>query len=155
MIKFAPYQLSVIIGVLLSDGWLIFASSTHKNARLGLKQSLAHFEFLLFVFNILSHYCASILFLDLIFEPPSGRHPTNLRLVGRDAGKRNFSLEFSTRALPCFTELHSLFYPNGIKVIPQNIYRWINLNIKFGISRWINLNIISETFDSSDPHCAG
>jgi len=24
--------------------------------------------------------------------------------------------------MPCLTELHSLFYPNGIKVIPSNIY---------------------------------
>lgn len=27
-----------------------------------------------------------------------------------------------TRALPCFTELHSLFYKNKVKVIPSNIY---------------------------------
>lgn len=24
--------------------------------------------------------------------------------------------------MPCLTELHSLFYPNGIKIIPHNIY---------------------------------
>jgi len=24
--------------------------------------------------------------------------------------------------MPCLTELHSLFYPNGIKIIPNNIY---------------------------------
>jgi hypothetical protein len=41
MIKLAPYQQSVIVGLLLSDAWLG-----------------------------LTHYCASILFLDLIFEPP-------------------------------------------------------------------------------------
>jgi len=30
-------------------------------------------------------------------------------------------LTFTTRSLPCFTELHGLFYPNGIKLIPSNI----------------------------------
>jgi len=34
MVQLAPYQYSVIIGLLLSDGWLIIAS---KNARLGFK----------------------------------------------------------------------------------------------------------------------
>jgi hypothetical protein len=24
--------------------------------------------------------------------------------------------------MPCLTELHSLFYPNGVKIIPYNIY---------------------------------
>jgi hypothetical protein len=24
--------------------------------------------------------------------------------------------------MPCLTELHSLFYPNGVKIVPQNIY---------------------------------
>lgn len=31
-------------------------------------------------------------------------------------------LSFSTRSLPCFTELHGLFYPNRIKLIPSNIF---------------------------------
>jgi hypothetical protein len=38
MIKLPPYQISVIIGLLLSDGWLSIASSTNKNARLGFAQ---------------------------------------------------------------------------------------------------------------------
>jgi hypothetical protein len=24
--------------------------------------------------------------------------------------------------MPCLIELHSLFYPNGVKIVPQNIY---------------------------------
>jgi hypothetical protein len=41
MVQLAPYQYSVEIGLLLSDGWITFASKTNKNARLGFKQSLA------------------------------------------------------------------------------------------------------------------
>lgn len=106
MIRIAPYQYSVVIGLLLSDGWVIIASKTSKNARLGFKQSLAHFEYLWFVFNLLSHYCSS---------SPCLR-------TGTRAGNRSYDLEFFTRSMPCITELRSLFYPNGVKIVPHNIY---------------------------------
>ena len=34
----------------------------------------------------------------------------------------NYAIEFTTRALPCFTELYFDFYPNKIKIVPNNIY---------------------------------
>ena len=105
MVQLAPYQYSVVIGLLLSDGWLIIASRS-TNARLGLKQSLAHYEYVWFVFNILSHYCSS-----------SPRLKTGIR-----AGNRYYALEFFTRSMPCMTELHYLFYTNGVKIIPNNIF---------------------------------
>ena len=106
LIKIPPFHYSVMVGLLLSDGWLIFSSSKNKNARLGFKQSLDRSTYVLHVFNILSHYCNS--------APHS--------VTNRRAGKINYGLEIFTRALPCFTELHYLFYPQGIKVIPSNIY---------------------------------
>ena len=109
MVQLGPYQYGVIIGLLLSDGWLIFASKTNKNARLGFKQSLSHPGYVWFVFNILSHYCSSY-----------PRLTTGVR-----AGKRYYGLEFLTRSMPCMSVLHSLFYPKGIKVIPQNIYNML------------------------------
>lgn len=36
--------------------------------------------------------------------------------------KFHTSIEIETRALPCFSELHCIFYKNGVKVIPVNIY---------------------------------
>jgi len=59
MLILPPYQMGVIIGLILSDGWLTIPVKTRKNARLGFKQSLAHASYLWFVFNILSHYCSS------------------------------------------------------------------------------------------------
>jgi len=106
MIVLAPNQYSVVIGLLLSDGWLTFASKTHKNARLGFSQSAAHSEYFWFVFFSLSHYCSNY---------PSLRHRTSF-------DKKTISLQFFSRCLPCMTELHSLFYPNGVKIIPSNIY---------------------------------
>jgi hypothetical protein len=46
MIKLPPYQLSVVIGLLLSDGWLRFAAPRSKTALLGFAQSMAHSNYL-------------------------------------------------------------------------------------------------------------
>jgi hypothetical protein len=77
-----------------------------KNARLRFKQSLSHSGYFLFVFNLLTHYGSSFLHLNI-----------NLR-----AGTKTYGLQFFTRSLTCFTELHNLFYVNKIKIIPHNIY---------------------------------
>lgn len=106
MIKLPPYQYSVIIGLLLSDGWLTIPRSDRKNARLGFSQSLSRSDYVWYVFNSLSHYC--------------NRNPY-LRKLSR-SGTQLYALEFFTRVLPCFTELHTLFYVNKKKVIPSNIY---------------------------------
>jgi hypothetical protein len=45
MVMLTPYTRDLIIGLLLSDGWLTFASKTNKNARLGFAQSGAHSEY--------------------------------------------------------------------------------------------------------------
>jgi len=58
----------------------------------------------------LSHYCSS-----------SPRLTSGIR-----AGNRFYGLQFLTRSLPCFTELHSLFYSNGVKLIPDNIYNLLS-----------------------------
>jgi hypothetical protein len=55
---------------------------------------------------MLSHYCRS------------SPHPTS----GTRAGNRYYGLQFFTRGMPCMTELSFLFYPNGVKIIPEDIY---------------------------------
>jgi len=99
----------IIVGLLLSDGWLTFSSKANKNARLGFAQSGAHSKYFWFVFLSLSHYCSSY---------PNVRIRTSF-------GKETISLEFFTRAMPCLTELYSLFYPNGIKIIPNDIFNML------------------------------
>lgn len=51
MIKIPPFQYSIIIGLILSDGLLTIASKTSNNARLWFKQSLSHSLYVCFVFN--------------------------------------------------------------------------------------------------------
>lgn len=105
----APYPKSVIVGLLLSDGWLSRASATNKNCRLGFAQSGAHSKYFWFVFFSLAHYCSSY---------PIVRDRTRL-------GKQNISLQFFTRSLTCITELYFLFYPKGVKIVPEDIYNML------------------------------
>ena len=114
-----PYNIkSFIYGILLSDGWIIYASRTNKNARLGFKQSFTHFEYLWHVFNILSHYCSS--------------YPH------RTTGKRNntttYGLEFFTRSLPCFPQMHSLWYYQGTKILPYDLFDYLT---PVALANWI------------------
>jgi hypothetical protein len=107
MVKLPSFILGVIGGVLLSDGWLQLQSKNRSiNACLHFKQSLAHSQYVWFVYNIISHYCSSYPFLT----------------SGTRAGVRFYGLEFFTRCLPCITELYPLFYIESKKVIPHNIY---------------------------------
>ena len=107
MIKLPSFQYSVIVGLLLSDGWLrLSKKSKSLNAHLGLQQSIDHVDYIWYVFNLLSHYCNNL---------PVYRWQ-------KRGEKYNLSIEVITRALPCFTKLHSIFYPNGVKIIPNNIY---------------------------------
>lgn len=106
-IKIPPYQYSVIIGLILSDGWVIIPRKDRKNARTGFKQALSNSSYLWHVFSLLSHYCNRMPYL----------------VSGTRLGKKYYALEFVTRVLPCFTELYFLFYPDkGVKIIPQNIF---------------------------------
>ena len=59
MYQFTSYQYSVIIGLLLSDGWLIYTKGS-ANPRLGFKQSLDKSLYVYHVFSFLSPFCGSM-----------------------------------------------------------------------------------------------
>jgi hypothetical protein len=105
MVSLPQFEYSVIVGLLLSDGW-IQKGKYHKNARLGFKQSTIHAGFALWIYSLLAHYCQS--------QPCLTKSTLNGRLF--------FGIYFQTRTYPCFTLLHSVWYLNGIKVIPANIF---------------------------------
>ena len=105
MIFLPPYIYSIIVGLILSDGHLE-KGKFNKNARLKFKQSFKHIEFALWIYSIVAHYCQSIPCLK----------KTDLN------GKVYYGLELQTRALPCFTLLHSAWYLNRVKVLPSNIF---------------------------------
>ena len=122
------YHQSIITGLLLppevgEDGWLIFSSKYAKTARLGLIQSLAHAEYFWFVFNILSPWCNS--------------YPTSRSPIRNET--KTYALQFFTRSLPCFTELHSNWYENGTQ--QKKLFLQI-----FMIS-WLLLHLLTEFAD--------
>ena len=77
MVCLPPYQYSIIIGLVLSDAWLII-KPRGKIAILGFQQSASHSEYLWFVYILLSHYCSSYPWLKL----------------GSRLGKKTIGLEF-------------------------------------------------------------
>ena len=137
LVKLSPYQYSVIIGLLLSDGWL---SKVRKNACLGFGQSGSNIGYFWFVFWSLSHYCSSY---------PLLRFRTRL-------GNKNINWQFSTRSMPCITELYSLFYLNKVKVIPQDIYNMLtpvalaHLIMGDGSMQRHGLTICTDLYDIKD-----
>jgi len=68
----------------------------------------------------------------------------------------SYALGVFTRSLACFTELHCLFYPEGVKVIPQNIYDLLtpvalaHLIIGDGQALHHGLNICTNNFSNQD-----
>lgn len=120
MVNIPNNILYILTGIILSDGHIGIKTSKDKkiikgltttnNGRFYLKQSINDVEYVLYVFNLLSHYCLS---------PPKLKK-SHLK------GKIFYAVEFNTRSLPCFTILRSKFYNGRIKIIPNDLYELIN-----------------------------
>jgi hypothetical protein len=95
----------IFIGIILSDASLSI-SSYKGNARLQFKQNIKHIKYFYFVFFKLGHYCS---------KPPY----TTITILHK---KEHIGLGFTTRALPCITELYKIFYVNHKKIIPFNLF---------------------------------
>lgn len=103
LIKIPTSKMSVFIGIILSDATL---QKGRGDARLQFKQKYSQFEYFYSVFFQLSHYCSK------------GPYVTKTILHK----KVHFGLGFTTRSLPCITELYHLFYYEGKKIIPKNMF---------------------------------
>lgn len=100
-----PNLYSIIVGMLLSDGWLE-KENLNANTRFRFKQSFTKYDYIINSFFLLSHYCSSIPML----------------VIGQRKGTITYGLQLDTRRYPCFNELHALFYKNKRKIFPENIY---------------------------------
>ena len=85
---------SIFIGILLSDASLQKINK-EGDARLQFKQKYSQFEYLYSVFFQLCHYCS---------KGPSVNKVSIQKITF-------YALSFTTRSLPCITELYNLFYP--------------------------------------------
>ena len=109
---------SIIYGIIISDGYIGFASKNNLNARLSFKQSFDRFPYVWSVFNTLAHYCSGL----------------PISLIGKRNNTTTFAVQFWTRSLPCFTKLHSSWYKNGIKIVPSDIYDYLT---PIALAHWI------------------
>ena len=103
LMKIPTIKMSVFIGILLSDATL---QKGRGDARLQFKQTYTQFEYFYSVFFQLSHYCS--------------KGPSVTKAILHK--KVHYGLSFSTRSLPCITELYNLFYNEGKKIVPKNLY---------------------------------
>ena len=121
MINIPNKLLYIFTGLILSDGYInVNFGKNNKccnstldytiNSRFYIKQSLKHKEYILYLFQLLCHYCIS---------------PPKLKKAYLK-GKSFYAIEFYTRSLPCFTLLRKIYYNGRIKIIPNNIYDYIN-----------------------------
>jgi len=92
LIQLTPRVKSILIGLILSDGWL--QKRGHWNPRIGFKQSIINFPYFWHIYNELAYLCSGL--------PMSGK--TLMR------GKMFFSIALQTRQLDCFIEIFNLFY---------------------------------------------
>lgn len=121
MANFTKLQISVIIGLLLSDGTLVKRnpgpkagasfSLTHPfGADKSAKNVEAHVELLNFVFEL--------------FKAPSGCNYTEPKFgyaTSKKTNKTSQYIYFATAIHPLFTELYNNWYIAGKKTVPANI----------------------------------
>lgn len=108
---------SIIVGKLLSDGWLE-KTSAYSNTKFRFKQSIIRCNYVIYSWMNLIHYSSNTPIIVKSFQK----------------GKFNYGLEFCTRYLPCFNELYNLFYKNNKKIIPYCIY---DLLTPIALTHWI------------------
>lgn len=92
VLHLTPRARSIIVGILLSDGWM--NKNGHWNPRLGFKQSVKNFPYIWQVYNELSYLCSGPLYQS----------------KARVRGKTFYSWSFHTRQLPCLMEIFNLLY---------------------------------------------
>jgi hypothetical protein len=93
---------------MLADFFAERTKPTH-NTRLVFEQSSHHESYLMYLYS---------LFKNRVNTPP--KYPK--RKPHSKTGLIYPSIAFKTLTFPCLNIFHELFYPNGYKVIPANIF---------------------------------
>jgi len=117
LINLTPRIRSILVGIILSDGWL--QKRKGWNPRIGLKQSIINFEYLWHTFNEISILCSN--------------YPYITKNIKR--GKLFYALQIETRQLQCLIEIYNLFYKfSNIKCIKSELYNYLDY---LALAHWI------------------
>jgi LAGLIDADG DNA endonuclease family len=113
----------VLVGIMLSDGHLARRSIT-GNARFIFSQSGKENTrpYFYLVYGMFKIYCAK----DSKYYAKAWKD--------KKTNQEYSSVTFTTMQLPCFTELHSLWYLNKRKIVPKNIK---DILTPIGLAYWI------------------
>jgi hypothetical protein len=116
LLNLTPRVKSIIIGLLLSDGWL--QKRGHWNPRFCLKQSIKKFNFIWTVYNEFSYLCS------------------NLPYLGKSIlrGKLIYNVTFQTRQLNCLYEIYEILYEKNKKVIKPILFDYLDYLV---LAYWI------------------
>lgn len=118
MLQLNPYLRSMLIGILISDGWTNIRRGW--NPCIGLKQSIKNFDYIWWTFCELSHLCSHL--------------PYICKNIKR--GKLFYSVSFQTRRLVCINEIFNLFYDdiNNRKIIKEELIHYLDYVV---LAHWI------------------
>jgi len=109
-ITLTQQQREIVVGCILGDlNVEKDKRAINGNARLRFIQSTEHKEYLGELYEEFKDHCPH--------EPQIIKYKPDKR-----TGKVYSSIKFNTYSLPCFNEYFDLFYPNGQKIVPTNIY---------------------------------
>lgn len=116
IIQVSNFNESIIIGLLLSDGYI--EKRKGWNPRIILEQSIKNFEYLWYIFKKFNIF--------------NSNYPFLVKRILRN--KIFYSLILKTRQLNCLNIYYTLFYFNGKKVIKPELYNYINY---ISLAHWI------------------
>jgi len=105
-IKLTSNQESILIGSLLGDGHLNIVKKETHNSFFVKKQALRRFEYLQWHFKELEPLSSN-------FTYGKDKSPNSDRII--------YNCRFFTKRKPLFTEMRKKWYPEGIKIVPDNI----------------------------------
>jgi hypothetical protein len=114
-LDFTPIQKSFVVGTVLGDGYLLHAPD---NACLRLTHSIKQLDYLEWKHSLLSNFILS--------DKPYMR-------IHNSFNTTTTLCSYSTIVHPFLNELRDIFYPDGVKVISDNV---LNLIDEFALAVW-------------------
>lgn len=121
LINLSIFNRSILIGILLSDGWLQKRKSW--NPRVGIKQSIKHFFYIWYLFNQLGILCSNYPYISYNYS----------RMAQRN--KLFYSITCQTRQLKNLNILNELFYnEKQQKCIKLELFDYLN---EIVLAHWI------------------
>jgi hypothetical protein len=117
MLKLTPRARSIIIGLIVSDGWM--DKRGHWNPRFGFKQSFKNFPYIWHLYNELAYLCSGNIYLG----------------KNKMRGKILYNLSFQSRQLKSLNEVYNMFYLDSrTKIIKPELFEYLDY---LSIAHWI------------------